>query len=249
VMLYEDDVMLVAAAMMGSNLDQADRFRKAVQKCPDDAARLELSRQFLGACAARGVDVEFAKAMWVQMAKFNAYSFCRAHAASYAVLAYAGAYLKAHWPAEFWCSALNNNQSMYPVRCYVEQAKRQGVVFLPPDVNRSHEEFVLEEDEGGGETTEGRRGKGEGRNSEERNCEERNSKEEDSLSFSSHPSPFAPRPSSFSPLPSPFSLLPSSRIRVGLNRIAGLGPAHIEGLLRARQHGPFAGLSDCLART
>ena len=106
VMVYEDDVMLVAAALMGCGLDQADRFRKAVQKCQDDAQRLDLSRRFLSACTARGVEVEFAKSMWVQMAKYNAYSFCRAHAASYAVLAYAGAYLKAHWPLEFWCSAL-----------------------------------------------------------------------------------------------------------------------------------------------
>ena len=96
VMLYEDDVMLVAAALLGGTLAEADRFRKAVQKCRDDAQRLELSREFLARCRDNGVDLEYAKGMWVQMAKFNAYSFCRAHAASYARLAYAGAYLKTH---------------------------------------------------------------------------------------------------------------------------------------------------------
>jgi len=145
VMLYEDDVMLVAAAMLGDNLTDGDRFRRAVQKCPDDAARLALSRDFLARCRANGIDEEFAKAMWVQMAKFNAYSFCRAHAASYAALAYAGAYLKTHYPLEFWVAALNNNQSMYHPRVYVEQAKRAGVRFAGPDVNRSGEEFTIDD--------------------------------------------------------------------------------------------------------
>jgi len=143
VMVYEDDVMLVAAAMMGTSPATADRFRKAIQKCHSDDARLRLSREFLSCCR-DDIDPSYAKSMWVQMAKFNAYSFCRAHAGSYAVLAYALAYLKTHHPIEFWAAALNNNQSMYPPRVYVEQAKRSGVSFLRPDVNRSQEEFCVE---------------------------------------------------------------------------------------------------------
>ena len=149
VMLYEDDVMLVAAAISGKPLDQADRFRKAVQKCHDDTQRLTLSREFLGACRQNGFDPELAKDLWIQMAKFNAYSFCRAHAGSYAALAYAGAYLKAHYPMEFWVASINNNQSMYPLRVYVEQAKRAGVRFALPDVNRSGAEFAIDDDGGG----------------------------------------------------------------------------------------------------
>jgi DNA polymerase III alpha subunit len=97
IMLYEDDVMLVAAAMTGLPMDQADRFRKSVQTCRDNAQRLALSREFLDACRANGFDPEYAKDMWIQMAKFNAYSFCRAHAGSYAALSYAGAWLKVRW--------------------------------------------------------------------------------------------------------------------------------------------------------
>ena len=147
VMLYEDDVMLVAAALTGSgssSLLEADRFRRAIQRCRDDDARRALSREFLARCRANGVDERFAKSIWVQMAKFNAYSFCRAHAASYAALAYAGAYLKTHYPLEFWTAALNNNQSMYHLRVYVEQAKRAGIRFLLPDANRSGAEFQIE---------------------------------------------------------------------------------------------------------
>ena len=185
VMVYEDDVMLVAAAMLGSDLTEADRFRKAVQKCRTDEARLALSREFLARCRAHGVDENYAKTMWVQMAKFNAYSFCRAHAASYATLAYVSAYLKTHYPLEFWTACLNNNQSMYHPRVYVEQAKRMGVGFLLPDVNRSAEEFSID----------------------------------------------------------------GGAIRVGLNRLDGLGPASIEAILDARGRRPFQGFTDFLSRS
>jgi len=141
VMLYEDDVMLVAAAMTGGCRVRGDMFRKAVQKCTSDAERLELSRDFVGRCESNGIDDQLARSLWVQMAKFNAYSFCRAHAGSYGRLAWAVAYLKAHWPVEFWTAALNNNQSMYHPRVYVEQAKRRGIDFLLPDVNRSEAEY------------------------------------------------------------------------------------------------------------
>ncbi|HUT59300.1 MAG TPA: PHP domain-containing protein [Phycisphaerae bacterium] len=145
VMMYEDDVMMVAAALTGGTLSQADRFRKAIQKCTSDAERLELSRRFLARCRENGVDLDYAKGLWVQMAKFNAYSFCRAHAASYAAIAYAGAYLKTHHPLEFWTAALNNNQGMYHPRVYVECAKRDGIAFQLPDVNRSGEEFTIDD--------------------------------------------------------------------------------------------------------
>ena len=144
VMLYEDDVILVAAALLGCALAEADGFRKAIQQCRSQEDRLRLSRQFIKRCQVNGVAPEYAKDIWVQVAKFNEYSFCRAHAASYALLAYAGAYLKSHYPLEFWTAALNNNQSMYHPRVYVEQAKRAGIKFLLPDVNRSDREFKIE---------------------------------------------------------------------------------------------------------
>jgi len=149
IMLYEDDALLVAAAIAGLSVVDADRFRRAVTKCRNDDERLRLSRDFLCRCRENGVDSELARDLWVQMSKFNSYSFCRAHAASYARLAWANAWLKAHHPPEFWTAALNNNQSMYPKWVYVEEAKRAGVPLLLPCVNRSGVEFVLESGGGG----------------------------------------------------------------------------------------------------
>jgi DNA polymerase-3 subunit alpha len=91
------------------------------------------------------VDSSIAADLWVQMAKFNAYSFCRAHAASYARLAWANAYMKAHHPTEFWIAALNNNEGLYPRWVYLEEAKCVGIDALLPCVNRSGDEFALED--------------------------------------------------------------------------------------------------------
>ncbi len=144
-MLYEDDALFIASALAGLTLPEADRFRRAVTKCRSDEERLSLSKDFLGRCERNGTDARIAADLWVQMAKFNSYSFCRAHAASYARLAWANAYLKAHHPAEFWVAALNNNQSMYPHWVYAEEAKRAGVPVLLPCVNRSGMDFTLED--------------------------------------------------------------------------------------------------------
>jgi len=83
--------------------------------------------------------------MWVQMAKFNAYSFCKAHAASYGILAYQLAYLKAHYPLEFMTAALNHQWGMYPKRVHVEEARRLGLRVLPPCVNHSERQFAIED--------------------------------------------------------------------------------------------------------
>jgi DNA polymerase III alpha subunit len=145
IMLYEDDAMLVAAALTGLSLAEADRFRRRVQKLRTDGERLAVSREFLGMAARHGTPPEVARDLWVQMAKFNEFSFCRAHAASYGVLAWASAWLKAHYPVAHWVGALNNNQGLYDARVYLEQAKREGVRVLLPCAQRSGVEFTEEE--------------------------------------------------------------------------------------------------------
>jgi len=143
IMLYEDDALFVASELAGLPPAQADRFRRAVTKTRTDEERGALSEEFLSLCERNGVDEKIAADLWVQMAKFNAYSFCRAHAASYARLAWANTYMKAHHPAEFWVAALNNNEGLYPRWVYIEEAKRAGIGALGPCVNRSGCEFAL----------------------------------------------------------------------------------------------------------
>ncbi|HYE98888.1 MAG TPA: hypothetical protein VEJ18_08255, partial [Planctomycetota bacterium] len=144
IMLYEDDALLVASAITGMPLPEADLFRRRVQKLRTDEERREVSSRFLDAAVRHGTPLEAAKALWVQMAKFTDFSFCRAHAASYGVLAWASAWLAAHYPVAHWVAALNNNQGLYDARVYLEQAKREGARVLLPCVQRSAIEFTEE---------------------------------------------------------------------------------------------------------
>jgi DNA polymerase III alpha subunit len=145
IMVYEDDALQIASALSGLAPGDADRFRRAITKHRTDEQRRELSERFLGLCRGNDVDMDIAADLWTQMAKFNSYSFCRAHAASYARLAWANAWLKAHHPAEFWVGALNHNQGIYSRWVYVEEARRMGVSVRLPCVNVSADMFTLED--------------------------------------------------------------------------------------------------------
>ena len=144
IMLFEDDALHVAGALAGLDPAEADRFRKRVSRCTTDAERKSLSKEFLGLCRTHGTDLSIAEHLWVQMAKFNEYSFCRAHAASYARLAWLNCYVKVHYPVEFWVAVLNNNEGLYDKWVYIEEAKR-GVSVLGPCLNRSESLCVPED--------------------------------------------------------------------------------------------------------
>ena len=119
-MVFEDDALAVLRALTGLPAPAADRLRKRVTKHRTEAEALALAEEFLLACAANGVHRAVAAELWVQLAKFNQYSFCKSHAVSYGLIAWRAAYLKVHHPLPFWTAALNNNQGMYPRRVYVE---------------------------------------------------------------------------------------------------------------------------------
>src|SRR5262249_1227820 len=145
-MLYEDDALRVLQALTGLAAPDADRFRKRVSKHRTADEARALTEEFLDACTRNRVPRTVAAALWVQLAKFNHYSFCKSHAVSYGLIAWQATSLKAHYPLPFWTAALNNNQGMYPRRVYVEASKRAGIPPRLPCINRSAETFAIEED-------------------------------------------------------------------------------------------------------
>src|SRR5439155_2813238 len=120
------------------------RFRRRVQKLRTDEERRAVSREFLDLAIRHGTDPAVARDLWIQMAKFNEFSFCRAHAASYGVLAWASAWLATHHPVAHWVAALNNNHGLYEPRVYLEQAKREGTRVLLPCGQKWGGEFAAE---------------------------------------------------------------------------------------------------------
>jgi DNA polymerase III alpha subunit len=145
VMLYQEDVMRIAVEVAGYSVADADRFRSEVSK-KVSAARLQ--KQYTDFVYSRaeqaGIDRATAEAVWEQILRFAAYSYCKAHAAVYAHIAWQTAFLKAHYPRQFYTSIFNNHQGMYPLRVYVSEAMRRGIRILPPHVNASDVEWTTQ---------------------------------------------------------------------------------------------------------
>jgi DNA-directed DNA polymerase III PolC len=145
-LLYEEDLIRVLSAAAGVSLAEADELRAAVVEERNDATRLAaLETRFLDAALAAGRDLDAARSAWDSAVRFAAYSFSRAHAASYAVLGCQAAYLKTHAPAEFGCAVLNHHGGLYPARTIAAAVSRWGVPILAPAVNRSEAACTPEE--------------------------------------------------------------------------------------------------------
>jgi DNA polymerase III alpha subunit len=150
-LLYEEDLIRVLSATGGVSLAEADELRARVVEERDDATRLAaLETRFLDAAREAGRDPDAARSAWGAAVRFAAYSFSRAHAASYAVLGCQAAYLKTHAPAEFGCAVLNHHGGLYPARTIAAAVSRWGVPVLAPAVNRSEAACTPEELDVGG---------------------------------------------------------------------------------------------------
>jgi error-prone DNA polymerase len=144
-MLYQEDVMRIAVEVAGYTVADADRFRSEVSKKVSPA---RLQAQYVDFVRSRadkaGIDRQSAEAIWDEILRFAAYSYCKAHATVYANIAWETAYLKAHYPTQFYCSLFNNHHGMYPLRVYVWDARRRGITILPVHVNHSEIEWSVQ---------------------------------------------------------------------------------------------------------
>lgn len=145
VMLYQEDVMRIAVEVAGYTLADADRFRSEVSKKVSASRLQDQYADFVYSRAGQaGIDRESAEAIWGDILRFAAYSYCKAHATVYANIAWQTAFLKANYPRQFYNSLFNNHHGMYPLRVYVWDAIRHGVKILPPHVNSSEMEWTPE---------------------------------------------------------------------------------------------------------
>ena len=146
VMIYQEDVLKVVHAVAGMDLAEADALRRAMSKKRGPREMAKSMKRFLDKSRENGVDENTAQAIWELIANFAAYAYCKAHAATYGELAYQCAYLKTHYPAEFFAAVLSNRGGFYAPPVYLEEAKRAGVEVRPPDVQRSRYEYTAEDD-------------------------------------------------------------------------------------------------------
>jgi DNA-directed DNA polymerase III PolC len=134
--IYQEQVLRTAEAMAGFSPGQADLLRKAMTKERDVAEFRAFADKFLTQATARGVPPLKAREVFALLTKFASYGFCKAHAATYAMLSYRASFLKAHFPIEFMAAMLNNFAGYYAHFVYADEARRLGAKLLPPDIDK-----------------------------------------------------------------------------------------------------------------
>lgn len=137
ILSYQEDVMLAARDLAGFTSGEQNQLRKALGKI-DTRARLQcLENRFAAGCQERGVDQKIAAHIWEMISSFAGYSFCKAHSASYAMVSFQCAWLKAHHPAVFMARVVAHGGGYYRPGGYLEEARRLGVRILGPCILRS----------------------------------------------------------------------------------------------------------------
>ncbi|MEY4831679.1 MAG: hypothetical protein RLZZ562_3475 [Planctomycetota bacterium] len=142
IMLYQEDVIRAAMAVAGIDAESGDTLRRQMGS-RDGASKKDLEG-FVLAGLRRGLARQEVESIWAEMARFSAYSFCKAHAVTYGRLAFRCVYLKAHWPVAFLCAMLDNDAGYFDTGVYVEESKRLGAILLPPCVQHGEDRFSLE---------------------------------------------------------------------------------------------------------
>lgn len=143
VMIYQEDVIKVAHQIAGLTLEEADLLRRAMSgKMRSHKAMQQITNRFFESCEMRGLNDSQSKELWRQIESFAGYSFCKAHSASFALLSYQVAFLKAYYPAEFMAGVLSNGGGFYSAAVYVQETKRRGVKVLLPCINKSEYEYT-----------------------------------------------------------------------------------------------------------
>ena len=132
VMVYQEQVLAAARAVAGFSLAEGDLLRRAMTKDRGPGAMDGIRREFLRRARQRGVSSSGASQVFDWIEGFAAYGFPKAHAASFAALAYSSAYMRTHYPAEFFCGILNAQpMGFFSPRVILNEARRVGVGVLP----------------------------------------------------------------------------------------------------------------------
>ncbi|WP_061993701.1 DNA polymerase III subunit alpha [Fructobacillus ficulneus] len=145
ILVYQEQVMRVAAAYAGFTLAQADYLRSAMSKKKVDQMA-EAKTAFITGAVQKGHDQQAAEKLFAYIDEFANYGFNKSHAVAYSQLSYQLAYLKAHYPLAFYTALLNAYQGgASKAQAYLAEAKKMGVSILPPDVNRSQAQWSLQD--------------------------------------------------------------------------------------------------------
>lgn len=143
VILYQEQVMQIAQVLAGYTLGAADMLRRAMgKKKPEEMAKQR--EIFCKGSVERGVELETATSIFDLMEKFAGYGFNKSHSASYALISYQTAWLKAHYPAAYMAAVLSSDMdNTDKVVLFFEETESLGLKVSPPDINNSIYKFKV----------------------------------------------------------------------------------------------------------
>ena len=143
IMLYQEDVIRAAMAVAGLDATEGDVLRRDLGKRGRSHALRDEADAFVVAGLRRGLPRAAIEQVWAEMARFAAYSFCKAHSVTYGRLAYRCVFLKARWPAAFLAAMLRNDAGYFAQGVYAEEAKRLGAELRAPCIQDGSVEHEL----------------------------------------------------------------------------------------------------------
>jgi DNA polymerase-3 subunit alpha len=141
IILYQEQVMLIANKIANFSMGQADLLRKAMGK--KNAEEMEKQKEvFIRGAVDNGITEKKAKRLFEMMEPFAQYGFNKSHSAAYAFIAYQTAYLKAHYPVAFMAATLTLDMSdSDKIVKSINECRKMKIEMLPPDINLSGREF------------------------------------------------------------------------------------------------------------
>ena len=144
IMVFQEQVMRICQIIAGYSMAEADTVRRAVGKKDYDLMQ-EITAEFVDRAVANGTDKDIAEQILDHIVKSSSYNFNKSHSQSYGYMAYITAYLKAHYPLEFYVATINsedgNQEKILP---YIQEIKRKGIEILPPDLRHSDRQWSVE---------------------------------------------------------------------------------------------------------
>ncbi|MBK5265556.1 MAG: DNA polymerase III subunit alpha, partial [Alphaproteobacteria bacterium] len=145
IFVYQEQVMQAAQILAGYSLGDADLLRRAMGKKIQAEMHAQRERFVTGCAANNNISASKANELFDLIDKFAGYGFNKSHAAAYALLAYQTAWLKAHYPAEFYAASMCFDMHQTDKLCiFVDDMRRMGIACLPPCINTSEAEYSVE---------------------------------------------------------------------------------------------------------
>ena len=144
VIVYQEQIMQIAATMAGFTLGEADLLRRAVSKKQKEVLDLE-REHFIAGAEHKGYERQIANEVYDLIVSFANYGFNRSHAVAYSFIAYQLAYLKAHYPMHFMAALLTSaTGNEVKIDQYVRELKQMDISILPPSISKSGYSFLVE---------------------------------------------------------------------------------------------------------